>query len=230
MKNNCLIHLTNINKTYTLGMVNLTALTIDELTIHSGEYVAILGPSGSGKSTLMNILGCLDVPTSGKYFLHGKEVSQLNRNDLAKIRNREIGFIFQSFNLLEYATALENVALPLIYRGIASHERISRATELLEKVGLGKRLNHHPNELSGGQCQRVAIARALCGNPSLVLADEPTGNLDSRSGEQVIALFEECVQEGKTIVIVTHDVTLAKRAKRIIRILDGKIESDTLLT
>lgn len=228
--NNNLIELNNIRKVYTLGKVQLDALNIAELNIKQGEYVAILGPSGSGKSTLMNILGCLDTPSSGKYLLHGKEVSQLKRNELAKVRNQQIGFIFQSFNLLEYATAQENVVLPLIYRGIQSHERNQRASELLERVGLGNRLDHKPSELSGGQCQRVAIARALVNNPNLILADEPTGNLDSRSGEQIIHLFEECVSEGKTIIIVTHDLALAKRAQRIIRILDGRVESDSKIT
>jgi putative ABC transport system ATP-binding protein len=204
----------------------LDALYIESLTIKKGEYVAILGPSGSGKSTLMNILGCLDTPSSGTYALNGKEVSQLKRNELAKIRNQQIGFIFQRFNLLEYATAQENVVLPLIYRGVAQLERNRLAADYLGRVGLSDRLHHKPNELSGGQCQRVAIARALVNNPNLILADEPTGNLDSRSGEQIIHLFEECVTQGKTIIIVTHDVALAKRASRIIKILDGRVESD----
>jgi putative ABC transport system ATP-binding protein len=182
-----------------------------------------------GKVTLMNILGCLDTPSSGQYKLHGREVGQLKRNELAKVRNQKIGFIFQRFNLLEYATALDNVVLPLIYRGVRPIERMEKAAALLKRVGLGDRLHHCPGELSGGQSQRVAIARALINEPSLILADEPTGNLDSRSGEQIIHLFEECVHEGKTIIIVTHDVTLAKRAKRIIRILDGRIESDEFL-
>lgn len=225
MKNDHLIELKSVRKVYTLGKVQLDALHIDELVIKRGEYVAILGPSGSGKSTLMNILGCLDSPTSGKYILNGKDVSHLKRNELAKIRNREIGFIFQSFNLLDYATALENVALPLVYAGIKSEKRHESAKNMLGRVGLGNRLHHKPSELSGGQSQRVAIARALVNNPNVVLADEPTGNLDSRSGEQIIQLFEECVDEGKTIIIVTHDLNLAKRAKRIIRILDGKMES-----
>lgn len=227
MNNANLIELDQIRKHYTLGKVQLDALNVEKLQIKQGEYVAILGPSGSGKSTLMNILGCLDTPTSGKYLLHGKEVSQLKRNELAKIRNQKIGFIFQSFNLLDYATARDNVVLPLIYRGMHLEERNKRAEALLDRVGLGNRLDHKPGELSGGQCQRVAIARALVNNPSLILADEPTGNLDSRSGEQIIQLFEECIHEGKTIIIVTHDLALAKRAKRIIRILDGRIENDT---
>lgn len=226
MNNPHLIDINEVHKVYTLGKVELQALTISNLKIKHGEYVAILGPSGSGKSTLMNILGCLDSPSRGQYLLNGKDVSQLKRNELAKIRNQQIGFIFQSFNLLEYATARENVVLPLIYRGIHADERNQRAANLLARVGLEDRLDHKPNELSGGQRQRVAIARALVNNPSLILADEPTGNLDSRSGEQIIHLFEECVNEGKTIIIVTHDLALAKRAKRIIRILDGKIESD----
>jgi len=224
--NDQLIELHEIRKEYTLGNLQLNALHINQLTIKTGEYVAVLGPSGSGKSTLMNILGCLDTPTSGKYTLHDKEVSLLKPNELAKVRNQEIGFIFQSFNLLEYASALENVALPLIYRKVPAPERKQRAAQLLEQVGLGDRLQHRPNELSGGQRQRVAIARALVTSPSLILADEPTGNLDSRSGEQIIQLFEQCVHEGKTIIIVTHDETLAKRAKRIIRIFDGQVISD----
>lgn len=226
MNHDSFIELQAVRKSYTLGKTALDVLNIDQLHIKQGEYVAILGPSGSGKSTLMNILGCLDIPSSGKYFLHGKEVSQLNKNDLAKVRNKKIGFIFQGFHLLEYATARENVSLPLMYAGISSEERQQRAEKILRRVGLENRLNHKPNELSGGQCQRVAIARALVNDPSLILADEPTGNLDSRSGEQVIHMFEECVDEGKTIIIVTHDISLAKRAKRIIRILDGRVESD----
>lgn len=230
MKNENLIELHHIRKQYYLGKNQLDALNIEKLIIQEGEYVAILGPSGSGKSTLMNILGCLDTPNSGKYLFKGKEVSQLKRNELAKVRNQQIGFIFQSFNLLEYATAEENVVLPLVYRGMQAKERNRLARELLERVGLGNRLEHKPNELSGGQCQRVAIARALVNNPSLILADEPTGNLDSRSGDQIIHLFEECVNEGKTIIIVTHDLALAKRARRVIRILDGCIENDTAST
>jgi putative ABC transport system ATP-binding protein len=226
MNNAHLIELQQVRKTYMMGKLPLTALHIEQLNIKQGEYIAILGPSGSGKSTLMNILGCLDTPTAGNYLFNGAEVSQLQRNQLAKIRNQQIGFIFQNFNLLEYATALENVALPLIYRGTPQAEREQRAAQLLEKVGLGHRLKHRPNELSGGQAQRVAIARALVGEPNLLLADEPTGNLDSRSGEQVMQIFADCVDEGKTIIIVTHDMTLAKHAQRIIRILDGKIESD----
>lgn len=221
-----LIELQRVTKIYQLGELKFEALNISQLKIKKGEYVAILGPSGSGKSTLMNILGCLDNPTSGNYFFCDEEVSQLKRYQLARIRNQQIGFIFQSFNLLEYATALENVALPLIYAGIAARERLQRAENLLGKVGLHNRSKHRPNELSGGQSQRVAIARALVMNPTLILADEPTGNLDSRSGEQVIQLFEEMVDEGKTIIIVTHDLTLARRAKRVIKIFDGQIEDD----
>jgi putative ABC transport system ATP-binding protein len=225
MRNENLIQLKNIQKTYHLGKIQLEALKIEELTIKQGEYAAILGPSGSGKSTLMNILGCLDTPTSGDYILNGKKVSEMKRNELAKVRNQEIGFIFQSFNLLEYATAEENVALPLVYAGLSLEKRRARAAQLLERVGLSNRSHHKPSELSGGQSQRVAIARALVNQPNLILADEPTGNLDSRSGEQVIKIFEECVDEGKTIIIVTHDLNLAKRAKRVIRILDGKMAS-----
>lgn len=223
MKNENLIQLKNIQKTYTLGKMQLDALKIEELNIKRGEYAAILGPSGSGKSTLMNILGCLDTPTKGDYILNDRKVSELKRNELAKVRNQEIGFIFQNFNLLEYATAEENVALPLVYAGLSLEKRRERARQLLERVGLDNRAHHKPSELSGGQSQRVAIARALVNQPNLILADEPTGNLDSKSGEQVIQIFEECVDEGKTIIIVTHDLNLAKRAKRIIQILDGKM-------
>jgi putative ABC transport system ATP-binding protein len=223
MKNNSLIELTQVTKYYELGGARVCALNIPFLKIEKGEYVAILGPSGSGKSTLMNILGCLDTPTSGKYFLNNNDVCKMSRNELAKIRNKEIGFIFQSFNLLDYATALENVALPLVYANVSVSERKEKAKALLKQVGLQDRLGHRPKELSGGQSQRVAIARALANEPNLILADEPTGNLDTQSGEQVMKLFESCVDNGKTILIVTHDLNLAKRAKRIIRIRDGAV-------
>jgi putative ABC transport system ATP-binding protein len=186
--------------------------------------MAILGPSGSGKSTLMNILGCLDAPTTGEYWLDGQNVGYLKSNVLATIRNRKIGFIFQSFNLLDFSTALENVALPLVYRGMGSSERMKQAREMLEKVGLGDRLNHKPQELSGGQRQRVAVARALVTDPEVLLADEPTGNLDTKSGDAVVSLFEGLADKGKTVIVVTHDLKVAQRTRRIIKICDGQVE------
>jgi len=218
-----LIKLQDIEKTYQMGKVKVCALKNINLTIKHGEYMAILGPSGSGKSTLMNIIGCLDSPSNGKYFLDQQDVSGLKRNELAKVRNQKIGFIFQSFNLLDYGTALDNVALPLVYRGARMHERRERAKILLDKVGLGSRIHHRPNELSGGQRQRVAIARALVTEPDVILADEPTGNLDSKSGSDVIRLFENLSASGKTIIIVTHDLAMAKRTNRMIQIRDGEI-------
>lgn len=219
-----LIKLKSVYKTYKMGEVELNALNDVSLEINSGEYMAILGPSGSGKSTLMNILGCLDAPTSGQYLLDGEDVGYLSRGKLATIRNKKIGFIFQSFNLLDFSTALENVALPLVYRGTGSAERTRLATEMLEKVGLGDRIHHKPQELSGGQRQRVAVARALVTNPDVLLADEPTGNLDSKSGDAVVALFEGLADKGKTVIVVTHDEEMAKRTRRVIKILDGKVE------
>jgi putative ABC transport system ATP-binding protein len=210
-----------------MGRVQVEALRGIDLHIKRGEYAAILGPSGSGKSTLMHILGCLDTPTTGHYRLDGSPVEKLKRNELAQVRSEKIGFVFQSFNLLAHATAEGNVELPLIYNGTRRRQRRQRAAELLERVGLGHRREHKPSELSGGQRQRVALARALAADPDLILADEPTGNLDTASGEEVVALFEELVAEGRTVIIVTHDVEIAQRARRIIRLRDGLIEEDT---
>ena len=218
-----LIKLIDINKDYQLGSISVPALKHVSLQINRGEYIAVLGPSGSGKSTLMNILGCLDQPSHGQYFLNQQEVSQLTQKQLARIRNQTIGFIFQSFNLLPYATALENVMLPLSYRRCGNKEQKQRAQHMLERVGLADRADHRPSELSGGQRQRVAIARALVTEPDLILADEPTGNLDSRAGESVIELFESLSEQNKTIIMVTHDLKLAQRAKRIIEIQDGEL-------
>lgn len=218
-----LIQLQDYCKFYQRGEENVHALDNVNITVEKGEYIAILGPSGSGKSTLMNLLGCLDQPTSGHYYLDGEDVSQLDFKALAKIRNQKIGFIFQGFHLLAHASALDNVALPLIYRGVSVKKRRALAADLLTRVGLEERMTHIPAELSGGQQQRVAIARALITDPVLILADEPTGNLDSASGEQVMALFDELLSEGKTILTVTHDNELAKRMPRTIRIADGKV-------
>ncbi len=218
-----LVQLTNICKYYSSGETQVRALDGIDLTIVQGELLSILGPSGSGKSTLMNILGCLDKPTHGEYQLDGKDVAQLSANELAAIRNQKIGFVFQSFNLLEYASALDNVALPLVYFGIKAKQRRERAAKLLEQVGLGDRLDHKPNQLSGGQKQRVAIARALVNDPQIILADEPTGALDSKSGAEIEALFNQLHSEGRTIILVTHDNALAQRTKRIITIKDGSV-------
>jgi putative ABC transport system ATP-binding protein len=213
-------------KTYEMGAETLHALRGVDLVIRRGEYVAIMGPSGSGKSTLMNLIGCLDTPTSGKYWLAGRLVSDLDDDELAFIRNKEIGFVFQTFNLLPRATALHNVELPLIYNGTPSEERLAKAKRALEAVDLGERMLHKPNELSGGQRQRVAIARALVNSPSIVLADEPTGNLDSKTGDEIMALFARLHAEGNTIILVTHENDIAQRADRIIHVRDGKVESD----
>lgn len=221
-----LVEITSMCKYYTSGEAEVRALDGVDLSIERGEYLAILGPSGSGKSTLMNMLGCLDTPTRGDYHLDGSDVAKLEANQLAAIRNQNIGFVFQSFNLLEYASALDNVALPLVYAGVSAKQRKQRAAALLEQVGLGDRLDHKPNQLSGGQKQRVAIARALVNDPQILLADEPTGALDSKSGAEIEALFNQLHLEGRTIIIVTHDNALAERTKRIITIKDGKIIAD----
>ena len=213
-------------KVYQMGAEEVHALCGIDVEIHKGEYVAIMGPSGSGKSTLMNLIGCLDSPSSGRYWLAGRLVSELDDDELAYIRNKEIGFVFQTFNLLPRATALHNVELPLIYNGTPSEERIERAKKALERVDLVPRMHHKPNELSGGQRQRVAIARALVNNPSIVLADEPTGNLDSKTGEEIMNLFENLHAQGNTIILVTHEMDIAQHAHRVIFIRDGKIASD----
>jgi putative ABC transport system ATP-binding protein len=212
-----------------MGLEEVRALRGVDVTIEEGEFVSIMGPSGSGKSTLMHIIGCLDTPTSGKYRLLDKGVETMNDNQLAEIRNKEIGFVFQTFNLIPRSTTFHNVELPLIYAGLSKKERIEKVGKALEAVGLSHRAEHHPNELSGGQRQRVAIARALVNNPSIILADEPTGNLDSETGEEILAVFDELHNQGNTIVMVTHDEKLARRAHRVIHILDGRIEYDEIL-
>ena len=219
-----LISLESIKKTYVLGEQIVDALKGVDLKIFKGEYIALMGPSGSGKSTLMNIIGCLDTPSSGNYWLNGKEVSQMSDAHLSDVRNTEIGFVFQTFNLLNRLNAIDNVALPLVYAGVPQNVRIERAKVVLEKVGLKDRMNHKPNELSGGQRQRVAVARALINNPSLLLADEPTGNLDTKTSYEIMALFDEIHQSGNTIVLVTHEEDIAKHAKHIVRMRDGEIE------
>ena len=223
---NIIILAQDLWKTYDMEAVRVNALSGISFSIVRGEYVAIMGPSGSGKSTLMNLIGCLDTPTSGQYWLNGRLVSELTDDELAYIRNKEIGFVFQTFNLLARATALHNVELPLIYNGTPPHERLQRAQAVLRMVELADRVDHRPNELSGGQRQRVAIARALINNPSIILADEPTGNLDSATGEEIMNLFERLHQSGNTIVVVTHEHDIAARAHRIIHIRDGKIDRD----
>jgi putative ABC transport system ATP-binding protein len=213
-------------KTYVMGDEEIHALRGLTINIDKGEYVAIMGPSGSGKSTLMNLIGCLDTPTKGSYLLHGKEVAAMNDDDLARIRNEEIGFVFQTFNLLPRATALHNVELPLVYAGISGKDRIERAKAALAKVELTERASHRPNELSGGQRQRVAIARALVNNPSILLADEPTGNLDSKTGEEIMAVFSRLHGGGNTIILVTHEADIAAHAHRVIYVRDGQVEKD----
>jgi len=221
-----IIILKQLFKFYQVGTEIVKALRNVNLTIYKNEYVAIMGPSGSGKSTMMNILGCLDTPTSGTYILNQRDVSRLSENELANIRNKEIGFIFQTFNLMPRYSALENVALPLVYAGVKKQERLEKAREVLEKVGLADRMMHKPNELSGGQRQRVAIARALVNNPSIILADEPTGNLDTKTSIEIMRLFDVIHQMGNTVIIVTHEEDIADYAHRIVRLRDGKIEKD----
>ena len=220
------IEIEGVTKLYKMGSETVHALRGIALTIRRNEYLAIMGPSGSGKSTLMNMLGCLDTPTSGRYHFSGKDVSRMTDDELADIRNREIGFVFQTFNLLPRSNALHNVELPLIYAGMTLGARRERAAQVLTNVGLGDRMDHKPNELSGGQRQRVAIARALVNNPSIILADEPTGNLDSRTGEEIMQLLEDLYVAGNTIIVVTHEEDIARHARRIVRLRDGLIESD----
>ena len=224
---NHLIDITGIQKIYKLGAEIVSALKSVDITINKGEYVALMGPSGSGKSTLMNILGCLDSFTKGQYILNNIDVSRMSENQLAEIRNKEIGFVFQTFNLLPRMDALENVALPLVYAGYNKKDRLSRAEEVLVQVGLQDRMKHRPNELSGGQRQRVAIARALVNNPSILLADEPTGNLDTKTSVEIMTLFKEIHSKGNTIILVTHEEDIALNAKRIVRLRDGLIETDS---
>src|ERR1700732_1966572 len=225
-KGNLVIRIHQITKEYEMGYTTIRALKGVDLLIHCNEYLAIMGPSGSGKSTLMNMLGCLDTPTTGRYEFNGRDVAAMGDDELAEIRNREIGFVFQTFNLLPRSTGLENVELPLIYANLKADERRLRAEQAMEAVGLGDRMYHKPNELSGGQRQRVAIARALVNNPSIILADEPTGNLDSRTGEEIMVLLENLYESGHTIVVVTHEENIARNARRIVRLRDGRIESD----
>jgi putative ABC transport system ATP-binding protein len=221
-----IIDMQGIRKTYDTGKIKVEALKEIDLTIAPGEFVAIVGPSGSGKSTLMNLIGCLDTPTAGSYRLGGEDVSKLDRDQLADVRNRRVGFVFQGFNLLPQISAFENVEMPLVFGGVSVRERRERTAGLLERVGLGDRMDHKPTELSGGQMQRVAIARALAMQPDVVLADEPTGNLDTTAGGDIMQLFTELWQQGRTMVVITHDMTLAKRAGRVVEVRDGRIISD----
>jgi putative ABC transport system ATP-binding protein len=223
-----LISVRDLHRVYQVGSEEVHALAGVDLDIDQNEYIAIMGPSGSGKSTLMNLLGCLDTPTRGSYRLKGQEIAQRSDDELARIRNHEIGFVFQTFNLLPRADALHNVELPLVYAGMKHEERRQRAKEALERVGLADRMRHKPNELSGGQRQRVAIARALVNRPSIILADEPTGNLDSHTGEEIMKAFSEIWRQGNTVILVTHEADIAAHARRVVRMLDGKIESDAL--
>ena len=226
LKGDLVIRIERITKEYEMGYTTIRALKGVDLAIHRNEYLAVMGPSGSGKSTLMNMLGCLDTPTTGRYEFNGRDVAAMGDDELAEIRNREIGFVFQTFNLLPRSTGFENVELPLIYANVNADERRMRAERAMEAVGLGDRMYHKPNELSGGQRQRVAIARALVNNPSIILADEPTGNLDSRTGEEIMVLLENLYESGHTIVVVTHEENVARNARRIVRLRDGRIESD----
>lgn len=227
--NESMIEIRNMSKIYRIGDVEVKALNDISLSIKQHEFVSIIGPSGSGKSTLMNMIGCLDVPTCGEYYLDGMEVSGLSDDQLADIRNHKIGFIFQGFNLLQKLNAIENVELPLIYQGVPAKERYERSVEALKLVGLGERIHHRPTELSGGQQQRVAIARALVGNPPMILADEPTGNLDSKSGKDIMKMLKELHANGNTIVLITHDNDIAMQAKRVVRIQDGQINEDRMV-
>lgn len=224
-----IIHIKDLTKVYQMGQTEVHALAGVTFDVMENEYIAIMGPSGSGKSTLMNMIGCLDTPTSGEYILNDNRVSEMDDAELAEVRNREIGFVFQTFNLLPRTTCLANVELPLIYAGMKSSARKERAKEVLEKVGLGDRIDHKPNELSGGQRQRVAIARALVNGPSIILADEPTGNLDTKTGEEIMQLFEELYRQGNTIIVVTHEQEIADHARRVVRLRDGIIETDEIV-
>lgn len=221
-----LISIEHLNKTYIMGTEKVEALKDVSINIEKGEYVALMGPSGSGKSTLMNLLGCLDSPSRGQYWLNGKEVSTMEDSELAEVRNKDIGFVFQTFNLLPRLSALENVALPLVYAGVSKEDRLAKARKVLEAVGLGDRVSHKPNELSGGQRQRVAVARALVNDPAIILADEPTGNLDTKTSYEIMSLFEEIHKAGNTVILVTHEQDIAMHAHRIIRLRDGLVESD----
>jgi putative ABC transport system ATP-binding protein len=218
-----MIEIRDLVKLYEMGEIQVRALDGVSLDVDRGEFLAIMGPSGSGKSTLMNLIGCLDTPSAGTYRLNEQEVSRLDDDELARIRNKEIGFVFQTFNLLSRTSAIENVEVPLVYAGVPRHERHRRAKEMLEQVGLGDRMHHQPNELSGGQRQRVAVARALVNRPSILLADEPTGNLDSRTGEEIMQLFDELNRNGNTIVLVTHEEDIARHARKVVRLRDGKV-------